>query len=72
MSKPNQDLAAALRTAADDVECGASDPHHMGAAAGVPPWLLTILQLVGPSILAAVQQWLSTVIPTPPTPKPSA
>lgn len=68
-------IVNALHDAAHEVSRQTPPEHHAMVTAGaVPPWLQTLLQsllsTLGPAFAAALQQWLSTIVPTPP--KPSA
>lgn len=71
MSKSSKDpLAKALHDASVEVATQHPDDHaKMMAATAIPSWLMTILQLVGPAILSAVQKWIASQ--TPPAPAPA-
>jgi hypothetical protein len=68
----NDELRQALEAAADYV---ADHPEELEpgprGAVSVPPWLTTILQLIGPPVLSAVRAWIDAQIgpETPAVPK---
>ena len=61
-------ICDALEDAISEVRGQSLEEHHrmvasVGAVGAVPSWLMTILQLLGPPVLQAVQTWLNNQFP---------